>query len=315
MAGESKHLARAAEAAFERRGDYESLLFEGRWHRSGELFDRAAAVATGLGAARSRARRTGGGFDAELSRGGGHLSGGVACGPGRDAGDVPAGAGRPSPRARRFSRASRGHDLGVPGQGALRGRRAGTRAVCDLHRLRPTDSGTDGVVSLAELEAAPAGAIVPRADDDLAALLYTGGTTGQAKGVMLSHAALHYVGNAAYTSSHIDGGQSLARRRCRCRTPTGCWSRSQAFMPSSAKSPCCCGGSIRTRSWARSRSIGCSRRRSFRRCCRRCWPSRWRTTTSRRSCRSPRARRRCHLRPSASSPAASRRPRSVRATG
>src|ERR1700733_13367354 len=48
MAGESKHLARAAEAAFERRGDYESLLFEGRWHRSGELFDRAAAVATGL---------------------------------------------------------------------------------------------------------------------------------------------------------------------------------------------------------------------------------------------------------------------------
>jgi long-chain acyl-CoA synthetase len=48
MKGQSTHLARAAEAAFERRGDYESLLFEGRWHRSGELFDRAAAVATGL---------------------------------------------------------------------------------------------------------------------------------------------------------------------------------------------------------------------------------------------------------------------------
>src|ERR1700674_1242589 len=48
MDGQSKHLARAAEDAFERRGDYESLLFEGRWHRSGELFDRAAAVATGL---------------------------------------------------------------------------------------------------------------------------------------------------------------------------------------------------------------------------------------------------------------------------
>src|ERR1700722_2260818 len=48
MEGQSTHLARAAEAAFERRGDYESLLFEGRWHRSGELFDRAAAIATGL---------------------------------------------------------------------------------------------------------------------------------------------------------------------------------------------------------------------------------------------------------------------------
>ncbi len=68
-----------------------------------------------------------------------------------------------------------------------------------------TDAEADGAVSLAELEAAPTGAIVPRADDDLAALLYTGGTTGQAKGVMLSHAALHYVGSAAYAASHITG--------------------------------------------------------------------------------------------------------------
>src|ERR1700744_1941235 len=48
MAGGSTHLARAAEAAYERRGDDEALLFEGRWYRSGELFHRAAAVATGL---------------------------------------------------------------------------------------------------------------------------------------------------------------------------------------------------------------------------------------------------------------------------
>ena len=68
-----------------------------------------------------------------------------------------------------------------------------------------TGSETEGAVSLAELETAPAGTIVPRADGDLAALLYTGGTTGQAKGVMLSHAALHYVGSAAYAVSHVDG--------------------------------------------------------------------------------------------------------------
>ena len=34
------------------------------------------------------------------------------------------------------------------------------------------------------------GPVVPRADDDLAALLYTGGTTGRSKGVMLTHGGL-----------------------------------------------------------------------------------------------------------------------------
>ncbi|MGA8722413.1 MAG: AMP-binding protein [Solirubrobacteraceae bacterium] len=43
-----KNLARLAEAAFERRGDYESLLFEDRRHRSGELFSRAARIAGGF---------------------------------------------------------------------------------------------------------------------------------------------------------------------------------------------------------------------------------------------------------------------------
>ncbi len=45
-----KNLARLAEAAFERRGDYESLLFEDRWHRSAELFSRAARIAGGFAA-------------------------------------------------------------------------------------------------------------------------------------------------------------------------------------------------------------------------------------------------------------------------
>ena len=44
----TRNLARLAEAAFERRGDYESLLFEGRWHGSADLFDRACRLAGGL---------------------------------------------------------------------------------------------------------------------------------------------------------------------------------------------------------------------------------------------------------------------------
>ncbi len=62
-----------------------------------------------------------------------------------------------------------------------------------------------GALGLAELERAEPGPIVERADEDLAALLYTGGTTGRAKGVMLSHANLHFTGAAAQQASHVAG--------------------------------------------------------------------------------------------------------------
>src|SRR5579862_2653265 len=42
------NLAAIAERAFERHGDYESLLFEGRWHRSGEMFERSRRLGSGL---------------------------------------------------------------------------------------------------------------------------------------------------------------------------------------------------------------------------------------------------------------------------
>ena len=49
MSVSSEHnLARLAEDAYHRRGDYPALLFEGSWHSSGELFDRACRVAGGL---------------------------------------------------------------------------------------------------------------------------------------------------------------------------------------------------------------------------------------------------------------------------
>src|ERR1700730_8800595 len=42
------NLAALAEAAFHRLGDYESLVFEDRAYRSGELFDRACRASSGL---------------------------------------------------------------------------------------------------------------------------------------------------------------------------------------------------------------------------------------------------------------------------
>ena len=43
-----ENLARQAELALERQGDYDSLWYEGTWHTSGQLADRAARLATGL---------------------------------------------------------------------------------------------------------------------------------------------------------------------------------------------------------------------------------------------------------------------------
>src|SRR5437868_10512420 len=43
-----ENLARQAELAHERQGNYESLCYEGTWQYSGQLADRGARLATGL---------------------------------------------------------------------------------------------------------------------------------------------------------------------------------------------------------------------------------------------------------------------------
>ncbi|HVW81862.1 MAG TPA: AMP-binding protein [Mycobacteriales bacterium] len=58
-----------------------------------------------------------------------------------------------------------------------------------------------GALSFAALENTEPGEIVPRDDDDLAALLYTGGTTGRSKGVMLTHKGLWSAGHSLHEST------------------------------------------------------------------------------------------------------------------
>jgi long-chain acyl-CoA synthetase len=61
----------------------------------------------------------------------------------------------------------------------------------------------EGTVAYSTLESAEPLPNVPRADDDLAALLYTGGTTGRAKGVMLTHIGLWSAGAGLHAGRDV----------------------------------------------------------------------------------------------------------------
>src|SRR5207247_233421 len=63
----------------------------------------------------------------------------------------------------------------------------------------------DDVISFSSLEEASPGEIVPRADSDLAALMYTGGTTGRAKGVMLAHENLWFCAKSSNEATYVPG--------------------------------------------------------------------------------------------------------------
>jgi long-chain acyl-CoA synthetase len=70
---------------------------------------------------------------------------------------------------------------------------AGVRGIVVVGEPGPADpAGSAGppLLPFAELETAPEGALVDSDPSGMAALLYTGGTTGRSKGVMISHDAL-----------------------------------------------------------------------------------------------------------------------------
>jgi long-chain acyl-CoA synthetase len=199
-----RHLGRLAEESFERRGDYPALLFEGRWHRSGELLERARGLAAGLielgVAPGDRVVVTMANCpEVSVTYQALWMAGAVV---------TPATFLLP-PAELRHVIADSGACAVVTTPEFLPKVREAAAGLDTVGHLICTEAAgdTDGadVLALAELEQASPRPLVPRADDDLAALLYTGGTTGRAKGVMLSHANLHFTGRSAHEASYVPG--------------------------------------------------------------------------------------------------------------
>jgi long-chain acyl-CoA synthetase len=200
-----ENLARQAELALERQSDHDSLFYEGQWHSAGSMADRAARLATGLtdlgvrpgdrlvvlmancpevlitysAAWRAGAVVTPLIFLVSQDELRNALIDSGAVGVVTTAEFLPkvsaALAGVPSVRF-----------VVVPGAlGVGSGSAAPGVPVLDF----------------AQVEAAEPGSIVDRSGTDLAALLFTGGTTGRSKGVPLTHANLFWCGWAANQNS------------------------------------------------------------------------------------------------------------------
>src|SRR5690349_14640840 len=175
------NLARAAESALERLGDRPARCFEGTWHSSGELAERSRRVARGL---------------VEMGvRPGDRVVVIMANCP-----EVPilygavwrAGA-VVTPVVFLVTAAELRHILADSGAVAVVTTPELLPKVKEATDERPLPIVVVGE-NFAELEAHEPMSIVDRGGDDLAALLYTGGTTGRSKGVPLTHSNLYFAG-------------------------------------------------------------------------------------------------------------------------
>jgi len=202
---DEENLARQAELALERQGDHDSLFYEGQWHSAGSMAGRAARLATGLtdlgvrpgdrlvvlmancpevlitysAAWRAGAVVTPLIFLVSQDELRNALIDSGAVGVVTTAEFLPkvsvALAGVPSVRF-----------VVVPGALGVGSGSAGLGVP---------------VLDFAQVEAADPGSIMDRSGTDLAALLFTGGTTGRSKGVPLTHANLFWCGWAANQNS------------------------------------------------------------------------------------------------------------------
>ncbi|MDX1619509.1 MAG: AMP-binding protein [Nitriliruptorales bacterium] len=196
------NLAALADDALERHGDRESLYYEGDWFRSAALHDRAMRVSRGL---------------VEL---------GVE--PGDRVSVVMANCPEVGISYQAVWRAGGVTNpiifLLPPHELAHIFRDAEVRAVITTPEFVPNvqaaikqidldpvvicvGEAPEGVVPYSQLEDSEPGELVPREDTALATLMYTGGTTGRAKGVPLTHDNLWFCGAQAEEVTRLEDDQ------------------------------------------------------------------------------------------------------------
>jgi long-chain acyl-CoA synthetase len=196
----TRNLARLSEEAFERRGDYEALLFEGRWYRSGELLERSRRLAGGL-----RELRIEPGDRVAVSMANCPEVTVAYQAVWRAGAVVTPAVFLLSPEDLRHVIADSQARAVITTPEFLDKVREAVAGLEHVRHVISTGPGGEGALAWGDLEACEPVSIVARSDDELAVLLYTGGTTGRAKGVMLSHANLWFTGQAVQRASHVDG--------------------------------------------------------------------------------------------------------------
>ncbi len=198
-----ENLARQAELALERQGDYDSLFYEGTWHSSGQLADRAARLATGLA---GLGVRPGDRLLVLMANCPEVL---ITYTASWRAGAVV------TPLIFLVSEDELGHalvDSGAVGivttveflpkvTAALNGAPGVRFVLVPGTAAGGQDAAGVPVLDFDQVASAEPGTIADRSGTDLAALLYTGGTTGRSKGVPLTHAGLYWCGSAAHEMS------------------------------------------------------------------------------------------------------------------
>ncbi|MGH2739675.1 MAG: class I adenylate-forming enzyme family protein, partial [Actinomycetota bacterium] len=194
------NLARLAENAFERTGDRRGLFFEGTWYGTANLWNRTTRLARGftelgiepgdrVAVVMSNCPEVGISYGA-LWRAGAAIT--------------PAIFLLPPPELHHIFEDS-GARAVITTPEFLPNVKQAAEGVESLKWIISMGPEENGVIPLSSLEEAEPGSIVDRDDDDLAALMYTGGTTGRAKGVALTHANLWFGAECGFEASHVEG--------------------------------------------------------------------------------------------------------------